>query len=96
MTGRSAAFLRVLLEAGIITALKCAWTLAQREEKRSGARMTPEDFFDRGVRDSGKKMEEGDGKEAPARELARGLLLVAVAGEHREAGILRKAGIGEG
>jgi hypothetical protein len=31
----------MLLEAGIITALKCAWTLAHREEKRSGARMTP-------------------------------------------------------
>jgi hypothetical protein len=39
--GRSAAFLRMLREAGIITALKCAWTLAHREEKRSGARMTP-------------------------------------------------------
>ena len=62
MTGRSAAFLRVLLEAGIITALKCAWTLAQREEKRSGARMTPVRISStRGVRDSGKKMEEGDG-----------------------------------
>jgi hypothetical protein len=34
--------------------------------------------------------------ETPTRELASGLLFVAVAGEHREAGILRKAGIGEG
>ena len=96
MTGRSAAFLRVLLEAGIITALKCAWTLAQREEKRSGARMTPGRISSIEVcAIPAKKMEEGDGKETPTRELACGLL-VAVAGEHREAGILRKAGIGEG
>jgi len=70
--------------------------VATGRETQRGEDDAGEDFFDRGVRDSGKKMEEGDGKEAPARELARGLLLVAVAGEHREAGILRKAGIGEG
>ncbi len=57
--GRSGAFLRMLLEAGIITALKCLCApgrATQRGEDDAGER-----FFDRGVRDSGKKMEEGDG-----------------------------------
>src|SRR5882762_5693308 len=50
----------MLLEAGSITALKCAWTLAHREEKREDD--AGEDFFDRGSSDSGNKMEEGEGK----------------------------------